>query len=284
MRSFSYLLISLWKRILGRGRNCPSCGALNAGVPIDRKWIVTSVERCCKCHLLYRVPTTTELENERIYQAEYTEGFTTDLPGLATLEKLKSTNFKNSEKDYSGYVDVLRSLNIEIGAALYDFGCSWGYGSYQLAATGFNVHGYEISRPRARFASENLGVKLRNPWEISSNSMDVFFSAHVIEHVPSVQAMLELADRILRPGGWFVAFTPNGCLERRRVDPAGWHHNWGFVHPQLLDQKWIAHARPKASRVVVDTTPYDLDAIRNGKMVSNWEGSELLFAYQKGKQ
>jgi 2-polyprenyl-3-methyl-5-hydroxy-6-metoxy-1,4-benzoquinol methylase len=280
MRSIVYLCVSLRKVLLEQGRDCPSCGFPGSADVIDRKWLVTSLRRCQKCHLLYRVPTTTYRENERIYQTKYKEGFTTELPDDATLNTLIRTKFKRSPKDYTIYVDVMRALGIHDKASIYDFGCSWGYGSYQLTAAGFDVEAFEISKPRAHFAADKLGIRLRNPEAMAENSVDVFFSAHVLEHVPSVEAVLKLADRILRAGGWFVAFTPNGSLERCCRDAVGWHQSWGFVHPQLLDQEWV-NARTEKSIVVADTDPYDLDAIRQGRTTGKWHGSELLFAYQK---
>jgi 2-polyprenyl-3-methyl-5-hydroxy-6-metoxy-1,4-benzoquinol methylase len=279
VRSVSYLCVSLAKTLLRNGQNCPSCGASAASI-VDRKWIVTSLHRCENCKLLYRVPTTSARENSTFYQTEYVEGFTTELPDSATLEKYVSTNFKGSSKDYSVYVDVLAALGVRQKAQLYDFGCSWGYGTYQLRTAGFDAKGFEISEPRARFAATQLGILLRHPESVPNDSIDVFFSAHVLEHVPSVQTVLSVANRMLRRGGWFVAFTPNGSLERRLRDPLGWHQAWGFVHPQLLDREWI-NARALNLNVVADTDPYDIESLKKRSQSSKWNGSELLFAYQK---
>ena len=280
MRSLSYLAVSLRKVLLREGRRCPSCGARDTGRVLDRKWFVTSLRRCRDCKLLYRVPTTTEAENERLYEAKYKEGFTTELPDLTVLKESITGNFKETPKDYTVYVDVLRALGVHEGADIYDFGCSWGYGTYQLRSAGFNCEGYEMSRRRANFATEQLGIRMRCPEQLAERCFDVFFSAHVLEHVPSIEKVLAMANRALRPGGWFVAFTPNGSLERRRRDPVGWHLAWGFVHPQLLDREWV-NSRAGNMNLVVDTDPYDLDGIRNGRVVPRWDGSELLIAYRK---
>ena len=152
MRSYSYLLLSAKKSLLGQGFACPSCGARDAKV-VDRKWLVTSLRRCGSCRLLYRTPTTSEEENERIYQTTYREGFTTDLPSDAELKQLIETEFAASEKNYRPYIDVLEALGAASGSRLFDFGCSWGYGSWQLARHGYQTAAYEISKPRAQFAA-----------------------------------------------------------------------------------------------------------------------------------
>ena len=280
MRSFSYLGISLGKTVLGRGRACPSCGWAKDSAVVDRKWAITTLRRCARCRLLFRAPTTTDAENERIYQAQYREGSTTELPDPDTLRRWLESGFRGSPHDHANYLSVLRALGVPAGARVYDFGCSWGYGAFQLTAAGFEVEGYEISETRARFAAEKLGVRLRAPDAVPDSAYDVFFSAHVLEHVPSVEAALALADRVLCPGGWFVGFTPNGSLERRRRDPAGWHRQWGFVHPQLLDRSWIETLGARRP-VLADTSPYDLAALAAGRSPAKFEGGELLVAMRR---
>ncbi|MEY2518665.1 MAG: hypothetical protein QOF24_424 [Verrucomicrobiota bacterium] len=281
MRSISYLILSLKKLALGQGRSCPSCGSPKAEGPTeDRKWIVTTLRRCARCKILYRAPATTKEQNDAIYQKEYREGFTTEMPDEADLARLIQSGFKNCPCDYTTYLEVLRGLHGRLRATLYDFGCSWGYGAYQLKAAGYDVVGYEIGAERAQFAATKLGVRLRTPDEVEDSSVDIFFSAHVLEHVPSVEATIKTATRLLRPGGLFVCFTPNGSLERRAADPNGWHHAWGFVHPQLLDRVWIEARREEF--VVADTGPYDIGAITRGRTPGKWQGSELMFSFRKG--
>jgi len=280
MRSLTYLGISLQKTVLGQGRPCPSCGCGDHNEIIDRKWAITTLRRCARCRLLFRVPTTTDAENKKIYQAQYQEGSTTELPEAGTLQQWMATRFRGSPHDHSSYLAVLRAVGVTAGARVYDFGCSWGYGAFQLKAEGFAVEGYEIAETRARFAAEKLGVQLRSPADVTDSYYDVFFSAHVMEHVPSVRAILALADRVLRPGGLFVAFTPNGSTERRRRDPAGWHQQWGFVHPQLLDREWIEQLG-QSSLILADTSPYDLQTLGAGRSPGKFEGGELLVIIRK---
>jgi len=280
MRSLTYLRVSFGKTILGQGRQCPSCGCGDKNQVLDRKWGITTLRRCARCRLLFRVPTTTGAENEKIYQAHYQEGSTTDLPDRETLRQWTECNFRNSPHDHSNYLAVLRAVGVPAGARVYDFGCSWGYGTFQLEAAGFQAEGYEISALRAQFAADKLGVRLRSPSEAPDAGYDVFFSAHVMEHVPSVSETLALAERVLRPGGWFIAFTPNGSLERRERDPAGWHAQWGFVHPQLLDRAWI-ETLGRSRSVLAATSPYDLAALASGRSPTEFGGPELLVVIRK---
>jgi 2-polyprenyl-3-methyl-5-hydroxy-6-metoxy-1,4-benzoquinol methylase len=234
----AYFSTCLLKTLRGTGLSCPSCGG-GFGQILDRKAWVTALGRCSSCQLLYRTPTTTEAENERFYQEAYTEGFTTDVPDAATLEQLKAAQFVGSEKHYRHYLAVLSALGVQAGSRVFDFGCSWGYGSYQLRQAGYEVDSFEVSQPRSRYAEEKLGVQVLRPEEAAAGSYDVFFSAHVIEHVPSVEAMLCQGLRLLKPGGLLVTFSPNGSAAFRQAAPLDWHLMWGLTHPQLVDEVFL---------------------------------------------
>lgn len=265
-----------------RALSCPSCGNHSSSV-VKRKYLVTTLRRCLTCHLLYRAPTTSPVENERFYQYEYQQGFTTEMPSPEKLAQLMKDGFKNSEKDFSIYIAVLKSLGLGRGATLFDFGCSWGYGSWQLKQL-FDVCSFEISRIRADYGKEYLGIDIA--WDIDSvkGSFDVFFSAHVLEHVPNVKQIIELGMRSLRKGSFFVAFTPNGSKDYQKKAPWQWNKAWGLVHPNLLDDKFYRHRFRELSYLIA-SIPYDLKTIadwscsvRYGceQRVLDLEGNELL--------
>jgi len=263
---------------------CPSCQSAKSEL-IERKWLVTSLRRCSKCQLLFRTPTTTSAENRLFYQEEYTQGTMTDTPSQERLEGLKKAGFKGSDRDFAFPLEVLAALGAKRGQRVFDYGCSWGYGSWQFANAGFDVTGFEISERRAIYASENLGVRVSRPDEERPETYDIFFSSHVIEHVPNARAMLLAGLRLLRPGGLFVCFTPNGSETHRRRNPTGYAKSWGLKHPQLICEKWIAHS---ASRLpwVASTTPHDLGILKSWARaqqvaIGDLGGGELLFAVRK---
>jgi 2-polyprenyl-3-methyl-5-hydroxy-6-metoxy-1,4-benzoquinol methylase len=283
MRHLGYLTTSWKKYLLRRGFACPSCGGRRSALA-DRKWIVTTLRRCEQCRLLFRAPTTSAAENEKIYQTTYKEGFTTELPDEPTLNRLLAEGFKGSQKDYTNCLTVLAALGGKPGDRLYDFGCSWGYGSYQFQAAGYEVESFEISVPRASFARERLGARLAAPEQLPDGRYDIFFSAHVIEHVPSVEEMITQGMRLLKPGGLFVTFTPNGGDEFRKSRYDAWHRMWGFVHPQLLDAEYVAK-RFARYRYVIGTDPLPIAELKRfpekSPLVLALDGSQLMFAVQK---
>ena len=123
-----YFLTSLGLTLLRARVCCPSCGS-DAGELVARKYAVTTLRRCSQCRLLFRAPTTSANRQAVFYQRDYRQGFTTDLPGEELLKRYLDAEFRGTEKDYSPYLRVLDAIGANKGQALFDLGCSWGYGS-----------------------------------------------------------------------------------------------------------------------------------------------------------
>lgn len=257
----AYLLQSGRKRLTRKGLSCPSCGCLEAE-SISRKYVVTELVRCARCRLQFRTPTISEAEYNRFYQEEYSEGFTTEMPSPDQLEKLKQSRFRGGEKDYSSYLSVLAALGCGPGISIFDYGCSWGYGSWQLREAGYRVAALEISAPRREFAVKEMGIEVYAKANEVKGDFDVFFSAHVLEHVASPHEMIHIARQIVRPGGWIVLVTPNGSDAYRRVNPKGWQLSWGMVHPNSIDNVFY-DASFKSEVHLITSSPYDVGEIHN---------------------
>lgn len=203
------------------------------------------------------------------------------MPDENQLAEMKSNNFKAAENDYSSYLGVLNALGVKRGAKLLDFGCSWGYGSWQFAQNGFEVESYEISEPRRRYAVRNLDCTVHSTFADITPGFDVFFSSHVLEHVPSPKNVIELALSVVKPGGLFVAFTPNGSAPHRAKEPATWQKLWGLVHPNFLDEQYYRQ-QFSAYPYLLASDPYDLNEIKSWdpskerQRVLDLSGPELL--------
>ncbi|HEX7796619.1 MAG TPA: class I SAM-dependent methyltransferase [Vicinamibacterales bacterium] len=264
-----------------RGAQCPSCGASRSDL-IARKYVVTELRRCEGCGLMFRLPTFSAEASEDFYQTAYSQGFTTDMPDDRSLAELLNVGFKGTEKDYSVYLSVLEALGVRPGSRVFDFGCSWGYGSWQLQKHGYQVRAFEISRVRATYARAKLGLSVSTELPVGDHSVDVFFSAHVIEHVPSVNDAVRYGLSMLKPGGLFVAFTPNGSDAFRRLMPDNWMKAWGLVHPNYLDDVYYTHSW-NTLRYLITSAPYPTELLRRWTIdghvptKGNLSGGELLF-------
>lgn len=262
-------------------KRCPSCGGTSSRI-VATKNVVTALRRCEGCLLQFRTPTMTDAESFRFYQNEYSQGFTTDCPSDDELAAYVSQGFVGCDKDYSRLIRAMEAAGAEPGQRLFELGCSWGYGSWQLSRYGFDVEAFELSAPRRAYAREKLGIRTIDSTKDAQPPYDIFFSSHVLEHIPSVAETIAFGWSVLRPGGLLVAFTPNGSMDYRETNQRSWNRLWGLVHPVFLDEQFYS-ALFGNNRYLITTNPYDNDSIsgwRNGAMRNRvthpLTGNELL--------
>ncbi len=79
---------------------------------------------------------------------------------MKQLQVFLGCDFAGTEKERSTYLKVIQAAGIRPGMGVLDFGCSWGYGRWQLRQAGYKVLSYEISSPRSRCAESMLGCTL----------------------------------------------------------------------------------------------------------------------------
>ena len=277
-----YLLWAL-VHIVDRDFSCPACGNIQTHL-IRRKALVTSLRECDACGLRFRAPKDSPEASIRFYQTRYRQGFTTDCPSDEALEHLLTTHFRGSPKDCSSYIEALRAVGLRPGDPVLDFGCSWGYGSWQLREAGFRVYSYEVSRPRAKYAALKLHCQLVDNFNEIPERVKCFFSAHVIEHLPNPDIMWKAIDQVLSKDGIVVCFAPNGEPSLERVyGPKRYHRLWGRVHPLLLTSQALKEmARRYGFVPYIFSSPYSSDQIRLLQDENNPRGEELLLVAQRG--
>ena len=192
------------------------------------------VRFCPQCKLMFRWPKQNASFNKFFYQRAYSKyqgDITTELPNSDELRRLKETNFVGSEKDFSNYVELLKMLGAN---SVLDYGCTWGYATYQFCQGGFDAEGLEISEPRADFGRKNLGVRIFGSTdEIVSlgKKYDCIFTSHVLEHLPTPRIAFDFFDKVSKPGGWLVVEVPNcGGIDARR-EGVRWGPFSSQVHP-----------------------------------------------------
>ncbi len=267
-----YFVWAASRSLSNRDRACPGCGSSRTHL-VRRKYVVTTLWECSFCSLRFRMPKDDAEGPEAYYQRSYSEGFTTDCPSDAHLSVLLSTKFIGSPKDFGGYIAVLRASGLADGDKILDFGCSWGYGSWQLQQAGFRVYSYDISRPRAEYARAKLGCRVLDSPRHLPERVRCMFSSHVIEHLARPDLIWEIASTVLTEDGVIVSFCPNGAparefvAGRRRYDSL-----WGKVHPLMITPRFLkARSASHGYSACAYSTPYSLDDIAQSKS----EGEDL---------
>ena len=277
----SYLLNSAIGTFSLKRRMCPSCGCKKSH-RIASKYIVTHLQRCDRCRLLFRTPTDKNLGQESFYESDYDGGPVTNLPDADTLAEMKNNNFMSFPNSCWHRIDLLEQIGIPAGGRILDYGASWGYATYQWQQRGYQAEGFELSRRRAAFGKEHLGVSIATSPDELKGSFDVVYSCHVIEHIAHLSSMIELSSRVLKPGGLFVAFTPNGSDDFRQTNPSSWFKQWGHVHPLYLDKEFYLHTFAN-QKLFLASPPYNqlTKWDREESCIGDVSGSELLVIAQR---
>ncbi|MEO6960742.1 MAG: methyltransferase domain-containing protein [Puia sp.] len=269
----------------GQKLQCPFCQS-DQCAEIDRKYYITRLMECENCHLYFRYPVDKKEENASFYQTEYKEKdkITTDLPDAASLQQMKDSRFENSNKNGKRFLNLFSQLYPDQKSLrIVDYGCSWGYMTYQFQQAGHLVQGCEISRSRAGYGIKNLGVQIETNESNLKGNNQIFFSSHVIEHHPDIKGMIRLAESLLIKGGYFIAVCPNGSPPYRREHPEAFHHAWGKVHPSYLNGDFYKKAfegRP----YYIGSNPFQIRHIHpladQEFIVDDLSGEELLIIAQ----
>jgi 2-polyprenyl-3-methyl-5-hydroxy-6-metoxy-1,4-benzoquinol methylase len=277
-------------RVTGQSCYCPYCGPDAPVRLLRRKKVVLNIMKCEVCDLIFRWPMDTEEEAETYYQKQF---FSVNYPPQrrapydAELPELKARNFAGSVVDANAKIQVLRALRP--GGRVLDYGCSWGFATYQLGQHGFDATGFEISRPRAQYAREKIGVKALGSFTelraLPEGSFDIIFSNHVIEHLTKVGETFDLMYRLLAPEGMMFHVLPNftGKVAREGM----WIMWIGEEHPIAPTMDFFRRNLPKHGFRQVDfgSSPFDEHlsaALLSGDNSTTFkDGDELLVVAYK---
>jgi 2-polyprenyl-3-methyl-5-hydroxy-6-metoxy-1,4-benzoquinol methylase len=279
----------LWHRLRGQPRVCPYCGTSSSVRFLQRKKIIMDILECAECHLIFRWPQDTEAELDVHYQNQYAVDFPqVRLPDPKTLPALQAENFVSwFGPDLKHKIDIIKM--IRPAGRILDYGCSWGYASCLLQQSGYSVVGLEISKPRAAYAREHLGLHAIDSVEaieaLPAGSFDIVYSNHVLEHLPSIGRVLASFARLLAPDGITINALPNFLGNVRRTGM--WLYLIGEDHPIAPGVEFFKKALPAAglSRFAFASSPYDAATIAamtlRSSQTSQLDGDELLFVAQK---
>ena len=250
----------LYHRWHGQVRACPYCGPTSQVKLVRRKKIIVEVLQCQTCHLLFRWPADTPGEHDSYYQEEFAKDAPqVILPDDTELESLKQTNFSGSPLDINNKIRMLHALRPD--ARVLDFGCSWGYGTYQFLQQGFDAIGFEISRPRAEFGRRKLGLNIMDSFDdlakVPDGNFDIIFSNHVVEHLPDIGTTFALLTRLLKKNGIVFHILPNFMGKLGRTGE--WVKWIGEDHPVAPAIPFFEYAIPRAglTNPIFGSDPFD---------------------------
>ena len=207
MSKFRFLLKTIVKYATLQSGACPYCNSERT-VIVEWKNHVWQLRKCQGCALSFRFPKDDIDESVSFYQESYRQENVTDLPRESDIPLHIAENFRHVGRDLTTHLKAIRAA-VPTGSVL-DYGCSWGYGVYQLVRAGYQAKGFEVSRPRVEYGRRTLGVDLMSDINaLPSAGFDAIYSAHVLEHTPDPRSSLEAFRRLLKPGGKLFLYVPN---------------------------------------------------------------------------
>lgn len=124
-----------------------------------------------------------------------------------------------------------------------EIGCGKGFLLKKLFAGGWETHGVEPSRVASRFASEVLGLDVKQQFldfeAYKPASFDAILMFDVVEHLPSMAEMMELVKYYLKPDGLFVFGTGNFDSLNAKINGSTWSYFGSWEHISFFSPKSV---------------------------------------------
>jgi SAM-dependent methyltransferase len=190
------------------------------------------VIECSCCEFKHTIPIPSEKELREIYSNEY---YTTEKP-LYIERNLEDQEWWRVV--YDARLNLFEKLLPQDRREILEIGSGPGFFLKRAIQRGWSGIGFEPSTKAADHA-RGLGLEIRNEFlsedaAADLKSFDVIYLNEVLEHIPKPLEMLQLAERLLAPGGLLCVIVPNDynplqqALRRVSDFPSWWvappHH------------------------------------------------------------
>lgn len=256
-------------KIERQARVCPYCQEPTALDHMARKKLVLEIFRCQRCSLIFRWPLDTQAEANNYYQHAYAKSAPyVQLPAQAKLNELLRTNFAGSPLDRSTEIAIVKAQRPH--GRVLDYGSSWGFTTHQFIQQGFQATGFEISRARAAYGRQNLGLQIIDDFDalkaLPRGSFDVIYSHQVLKNLADIRSAFEAMLHLLSPAGLMFHVVPDFAAMLAKDAN---HLNWiGEEHPIAPTREFFEFSLPQngfqVSRIVSSPFAKNLGIIEGG--------------------
>lgn len=191
---------------------CDLCGrsdpeTIYAGSQWRRSLPPVILVRCRNCGLMYLSPRPTVQEISAYYPTDYA-AFRPAIEdeGFALMRFMRRRKLKQRRR-------LVEHFGQRPAGRILDVGCATGLFLHEMALTGWQTQGVELTEPAAEYARTRFGLNvftgLLADLPAEKGSFDVVTFWDVLEHVFSPSAELECVARLLTPGGLVAINIPN---------------------------------------------------------------------------
>ncbi len=192
---------------------CTSCNSTRFSIICER-WDGSKVTKCLDCQLEFVNPLPSEEYLEELYNQDMLAGGAkTSSSLLRDYIQERNDRKKSYNKLYQARLQLIEKFYPKQGKLL-DIGCAAGFFLEAAKSRGWETHGLDVMPDYIQFAreelhQENVHCNTLEKMEYSKGSFDVVTLWDLIEHVKVPLATLKEINRVLRPGGLVVIWTPN---------------------------------------------------------------------------
>jgi len=200
---------------------CPVCGQTRSHILHHTKYpehhypVTFTLRRCDNCGLLFNSPRLDETELAQLYGKNYYFFLRDDAREFGRIVAMYQRSIRLIEDQ------AAEKRSIDIGSGR-------GYFPAVLKRLGWNASGIEISSDAAQYARDKFGLDVFTgtveQYSASSGAKQfpVVSAIDVIEHVPSPDAFVAAAAKIVAPGGWLIIDTPNAAAANIQSKDVMW--------------------------------------------------------------
>jgi len=165
------------------------------------------------------------------------EAFRAEFTGERVIPGSVEENLFNEHlARYRFTAQLVRDLGL--AGRFLDAGCGAGYGTAELAATGAEVLGIDVSEEAVAHARANYGGHFEQASctaiPAGDGAFQLITAFEVIEHIPDWREFLAEARRVLDPAGLLLVSTPNRLYYAESREKAG--PNPFHVHEFTADE------------------------------------------------
>lgn len=191
------------------------------------------VIECETCGFKHILPIPAAADLQKVYEEEY---YTTEKPDYLKHYEEDSEWWKLTYNDrYDYFENILPAGRRRI----LDIGSGPGLFLLRGKERGWGTLGIEPSRQAAAYA-RSLGLEIRNEFLTSETqglgTFDVIHMSAVLEHIADPVGMLEIAFRLLEPGGLICVVVPNDYSPfQNALRDACCFHPWWLAPPHHIN-------------------------------------------------
>jgi 2-polyprenyl-3-methyl-5-hydroxy-6-metoxy-1,4-benzoquinol methylase len=140
---------------------------------------------------------------------------------------------------------------------LLEIGCGSSEFLSHMQIAGWEVEGIDFDAKAVENLREKYGINIHlgslESVQYPDNSFDAIAMNHVIEHIPNPVALLQECYRILKPGGYLVAVTPNINSWGHQKFGANWRGLETPRHIHIFSQTTLRESANKSGFKKIET-------------------------------